>query len=66
MFIIFQAHAIISLILYWRWQLFSVVYSDGGTSEDIFKHFLREANEHNLKIAHTDPIPLKARIDLIL
>ncbi|KAK8736860.1 hypothetical protein OTU49_004685, partial [Cherax quadricarinatus] len=51
--------AITSLLLYWRWEVFSVVYSDGGTPGDIHKHLLRETEAHNLKAAITEPVPLK-------
>ncbi|KAK7082167.1 hypothetical protein SK128_025435 [Halocaridina rubra] len=51
--------AIASLLLYWRWEVFSVVYSDGGASGDIQKHLLRETDSHNLKHALAEPIPMK-------
>ncbi|XP_064082330.1 uncharacterized protein LOC135198560 isoform X3 [Macrobrachium nipponense] len=51
--------AISSLLLYWRWEVFSVVYSDGGTSGDVLKHLLRETEAHNLKYALAEPIPMK-------
>ncbi|XP_042874253.1 uncharacterized protein LOC122254577 isoform X2 [Penaeus japonicus] len=51
--------AIASLLLYWRWEVFSVVYSDGGAPGDVQKHLLRETAAHNLKAAMTEPIPLK-------
>ncbi|XP_069980760.1 uncharacterized protein [Penaeus vannamei] len=51
--------AIASLLLYWRWEVFSVVYSDGGAPGDVQKHLLRETEAHNLKAAMAEPIPLK-------
>ncbi|XP_069175470.1 uncharacterized protein [Procambarus clarkii] len=51
--------AIASLLLYWRWEVFSAVYSDGGTAGDIHKHLLRETDAHNLKAVISEPVPLK-------
>ncbi|XP_042216171.1 uncharacterized protein LOC121862159 isoform X1 [Homarus americanus] len=59
--------AIASLLLYWRWEVFSVVYSDGGTAGDIHKHLLRETEPHNLKAAVAEPVPLKVdQIDYMM
>lgn len=58
-YLLSQGSAIASLLLYWRWEVFSVVYSDGGAPGDVQKHLLRETAAHNLKAAMAEPIPLK-------
>ncbi|XP_071536993.1 uncharacterized protein [Panulirus ornatus] len=58
---------IASLLLYWRWEVFSIVYSDGGTAGDINKHLLRETEAHNLKPILAEPVPLKVdQVDYML
>ncbi|XP_076068508.1 uncharacterized protein LOC143040959 [Oratosquilla oratoria] len=54
-----RARAIVSLLLYWRWELFSVVYSDGGEGADVFKHLTREAHNFKIKPAVAEPVPLQ-------
>ncbi|CAL4110974.1 unnamed protein product, partial [Meganyctiphanes norvegica] len=54
-----MGRALGSLLLYWQWEVFSIVYSDGGTEAEVLKHLLRETEQHNLKPALTEAVPLK-------
>lgn len=58
---VLQGRAITSLLEHYRWEAYSIVYSDGGTQGDVHKHLVREAHAHGLKTVVAEPIPLKVR-----
>ncbi|KAK8406152.1 hypothetical protein O3P69_007104 [Scylla paramamosain] len=51
--------AIASLLLYWRWEVFSIVYSESNTQTDIQKHLVKATETHGLKPIMKEAIPLK-------
>jgi len=54
-----QAGGLTSILNFYDWSLFSVVYTDGGTAGDIAKYLIRETKESGLQTAVMEPVPMK-------
>ena len=60
-----QANCLVSILQKWQWDMFSLIYSDGGNPGDVAKHLLRNTRAKKVTAAVIAPIPLHVRTVVI-